>query len=247
LTPHRDFPLKQLDPLTLCSLQHILTLVDKYAMNRLRQNIVGQVEQNWPLSLRQWDELGSRMRAIAQLARGDLDNQLDLEHPSPGGLLPEPASAIRLARERNIPTILPAAFYHLSRLSIDDDWGETLLYDQPQAAYCTAEWNLLTGDDFRCLLRGRAKLRQAPRDILHFTYGMDGCPEACFSAKRWELLMEIEETCLNSPDVLRVAREYIERKTYGDGICHHCSSRIRRDLAIFRHVLWDMLTDYFCI
>jgi hypothetical protein len=216
-------------------------------MNRFRQNIVGQVEQNWPLTLRQWDELGSQLRAIAQLARGDLDNQLDLEPAYPGGRLPEPASAIRLARERNIPTILPAAFYHLSRLSIDDDWGETPHCDQPLAAGYTAEWNLLTADDLRCLLKGQAKLRQAPRDILHFTYRTDRCPETCCSMKRWGLLKEIEETCIKSPDVLRVAREYIERKTYGDGICHLCSSRIRHDLATFRHILWDMLTDYFCI
>lgn len=216
-------------------------------MNPLRQNIVGHVEQNWPLTLRQWDELGSRMHAIAQLSRGDLDNQLDLEPSYSGDRLPEPASAIRLARERNIPTILPAAFYHLSRLSIDDDWAETFRCDQLLAAGRTAEWNLLTADDLRCLLKGRAKLRQAPREILRFSYRTDGCSEACFSAKRWDLLKEIEETCVQSPDMLRVAREYIERKTYGDGICYLCSSLIRRDLATFRHILWDMLTDFFCI
>jgi hypothetical protein len=181
------------------------------------------------------------------LSRGALDNHPDLELPYPDELLPEPASAIRLARECNIPTILPAAFYHLSRLSIDDDWSKIQRCSEAVKTGCAAEWSLLTAEDLRCLLQGQAKLRRAPREILHFRYHREEWSEVCSSANRWELLREIEETCIKSPDVLRVTRDYIEKKNYGDGICHLCSSRIRHDLATFRHALWTLLSDFFSL
>jgi hypothetical protein len=142
---------------------------------------------------------------------------------------------------------LPAAFYHLSRLSIDDDWSKIERRGEAVKTGCAAEWSLLTADDFRCLLNVQAKLRQAPQDILHFGYHKQEWPEVCSSANRWELLKEIEQACIKSSDVLRVTRDYIEEKNYGDGICYLCSSCIRHDLANFRHALWTLLSDFFSL
>jgi hypothetical protein len=179
---------------------------------------------------------------------GTLDNQPPLEPPPLGELLPEPASAIRLARECNIPTILPAAFYHLSRLSIDDNnWGKI---QQPSEAVKTglaAEWSLLTADDLRCLLRGKAKLKRAPGELLRLRYHEEEWTEVCSAERSWELLKEIEETCIKSLDVLDVCRGYIERTDYGDGICYLCRSNLRQDLAAFRHALWTELSDFFSL
>jgi hypothetical protein len=182
---------------------------------------------------------------VIELANGALDSQPDLEPPYPDELFPEPASAIRLARERNIPTILPAAFYHLSRLSIENDWGRADMQSEGVKNGCAAEWSLLTADDLRCLLTGQAKLSRAPREILNFRHDGEECPEVCFAEKRQELLMEIQEACIKSQDVLRVTRHYIEKKSYKDGICHLCTSRIRHDLATFRCMLLTLLPDFF--
>ena len=222
-------------------------MADKYAINYLRENIVTQIESCWPRTLRQWDELELRSQATVVLSKGALDNRPDLEAPYPNRLLPEPASAIRLARERSIPSILPAAFYHLSRLSIEDDWSKLQHRSEAVKTGCAADWGLLTADDLRCLLKGRARMRRASREILHFGFHRQEWSEECSSAKRWRLLGEIEEVCIKSPDVLRATKDYIEKEDYGDGICHLCSSRIRYDLGSFRYTLWTLLSDFFSV
>jgi len=241
----RNLPLRQLDPSTLCSLRDMLKLTEKYAFNRFRQNIITQIEEGWPCTLRQWDELESRNHVTILLSSGALDSHPDPESPDRGALFPEPASAIRLARECNIPTILPAAFYHLSRLSIDDDWGEVQGRREAVKTGCAVEWSLLTADDLRCLLNGQAKLKQAPQDILHFGVHSQEWPEVCSPEKRQKLLGEIEEMCIKSPDVLRITQNYIEKQHDVSGICHLCSSHIRRDLATFHEALWTLLSDLF--
>ena len=223
----------------------MLELTAKYAINRFRQNIITQIEEGWPCTLRQWDELESRSHATILLSSGALDSHPDPESPDCEVLFPEPASAIRLARECNIPTILPAAFYHLSRLSIDDDWGEVQGRSEAVKTGCAAEWSLLTADDLRCLLKGQAKLKQAPQEILHFGVHRQEWHEVCSPEKRRKLLGEIEEMCVKSPDVLRITRNYIEKQYEVNGICHLCSSHIRRDLATFREALWTLLSDLF--
>ena len=240
-------PLRQLDSSTLCSLRDILELTEKYAINRFRQNIITQIEEGWPCTLRQWDELESRGQPTIILSSGAFDSHPDPELLDPEALFPEPASAIRLARECNILTILPAAFYHLSRLSIDNDWGEVQGHGEAVKTGSAAEWSLLTADDLRCLLKGQAKLKQAPREILHFGFHRQEWPEVCSPEKRQKLLREIEAICIQSPDVLCTTRNYIEKQNDVNGICHLCNSHIRRDLATFREALWRLLSDFFSL
>ena len=222
-------------------------MTDKYAINYLREGIITQIENCWPRTLRQWDELESRRQATVVLSKGALDNKPDLESPYPNRLLPEPASAIRLAQECNISSILPTAFYHLSRLSIDDDWSKSQERSEAVKTGSTADWGLLTADDLRCLLKGRAKMRRTSQEILHFGFHRQEWSEECSPAQRWKLLGEIEEACIKSPDVLRATKDYIEKEDYGDGICHPCHSRIRYDLGTFRYALWTMLSDFFSL
>ena len=84
-------------------------------------HILSLLECDWPQSLRQWDNLEDE---IAMLESSWMN-----QSPPPSihldDCLPEPAAAIRLARECDVPNILPAAFYHLSRLSIADNWSST--------------------------------------------------------------------------------------------------------------------------
>ena len=72
----------------------MLELTEKYAFNRFRQNIITQIEEGWPCTLRQWDELESRSHVTILLSSGALDSHPDPESPDPEVLFPEPASAI---------------------------------------------------------------------------------------------------------------------------------------------------------
>ncbi|KAF8814583.1 hypothetical protein BYT27DRAFT_6966023 [Phlegmacium glaucopus] len=96
--------------------------------------------------------------ADIRISTGVLDNGPSVDPPYPEDALPEPVSAIRLAREHNITSILPAAFYQLSRLPIIDDMTRS---SEGVEAPGTAEWNLLTADDLRCLLSMQEKLKWA--------------------------------------------------------------------------------------
>ena len=241
----RNLLLRQLDPSMLCLLCDMLELTAKYAINCFRQNIIMQIKEGWPCTLRQWDELESWSHATILLLSGALDSHPDPKSLDCEVLFPEPASAIRLAWECNIPTILPTAFYHLSQLLIDDDWGEVQGHSEAVMTSCAVEWSLLTANDLHCLLKGQAKLKQASQEILYFGVHRQEWHEVCSPEKQWKLLGEIEEMCIKSPDMLCITQNYIEKQYEVNGICHLCSSHIRCDLVTFREALWTLLSDLF--
>ena len=103
---------KRFDPNTPVLVQGALKLAMKYECDALRHRIVSSLEADWPQTLAQWDA----RRAEAVLLRSEHSLQLT---GRVNGLylddrLPEPASAIRLASDYGIPSILPAAFYTLA-------------------------------------------------------------------------------------------------------------------------------------
>ena len=156
-----------------------------------------------PQSLWQWDQIEAENRHKREPESEPL--------PYVDGYLPEPASAIRLARECDIPHILPAAFYHLSRLSIYDDWAEarqcldihSSRYEGLDLGRRTAKWSLLTANDFISLPKGRAKLRVAAAERRVFELdnheSEDHSSSGCSSLKRSELLLEIRKACRYYP------------------------------------------------
>lgn len=76
--------------------------------------------------------------------------------------LPEPAAVIHLAREFDINSILPAAFYTLMRINPVKDWGglaeEIDNRDSPLETVAdsrAARWSMLTAHDLHCLYLGQ--------------------------------------------------------------------------------------------
>lgn len=152
--------LKPLSPDTPSLIRGALKLATKYQIDDIRKAIIERLESDWPQTLGQWDALEAHADALTLEYRANGP----VEGLYPDDQLPEPASAIRLARECNIPSILPAAFYHLSRLSPGNDWDKAHasrgdVSGVPQAQYQlglrTAKWCLLDTDDFMCLLRAK--------------------------------------------------------------------------------------------
>lgn len=247
-------PFKRLDPRTPYSVRQVLSLANKYDMDVLRNRIIEHVQQDWPPSLWQWDKLESEinsMKNIWHIEQGDDQCSYVDDH------LPEPASAIRLARDCNVPAVLPAAFYHLSRLSIYDNRVEARHLLDPNSICCeglgngrrTAEWNLLDTEDFICLLKGQARLSVAAAEMLHFKdcSQEEHWSDNCSLAQRQKLFQDIRNACRYSRDILRTSREFMERGTFGSQICYLCNSRIRDELASFRLLLWMKLGDLFCL
>jgi hypothetical protein len=245
-------PFKRLDPNTLDSVKCVLILVNKYGVDRFRCRIVEHIEGDWPLSLWQWDKLEAEINFM--LCTWSLGCHKNPEYLYSDGHLPEPASAIRLAKECDISSILPAAFYHLSRLSIYHDREKAGLHakDHPQCelsdGHRTAEWRLLTSEDFISLLKGRAKLCMAANEMLCFAEcQQEHWSSTCSESTRLDLFQEIQDACWRSSDILRTTRCYIEKHAFGEGICQLCCAFIRKELTTFRQQLWDKLPDFFSL
>jgi len=246
-------PFKRLDPETPSAVKRVLALANKYGMDHLRHRIVMHVEADWPQSLWQWDRLEAEIHSMVQtwpeehgLYIPNVDNIDDI--------LPEPASAIRLGRECDIPSILPAAFYHLSRLSIHDDRTSQRAARGHEAAdfFCfdgrrTADWTILSSADYICLLKGRAMIATFSQELFtvpqlgNYQHSIDGCVHS----EQATLLVQIREACRRSPDVLETSRRYLERESFGDQVCSICVIYIRKELRNFRHSLWAKLPQFF--
>jgi hypothetical protein len=132
-------------------------------MDHLQDRIVRHVEADWPQSLWQWDMLEAEILVMEETWCNEYKNGPIDDY------LPEPTSAIRLARECDIPSILPATFYHLSHLSIEDSWcnahTSSINPVEPEVPHWhsfygnrTADWTILSAQDYICLLQGKAKL-----------------------------------------------------------------------------------------
>ncbi|KAF8808346.1 hypothetical protein BYT27DRAFT_7097071 [Phlegmacium glaucopus] len=224
-------PFKRLDPNTPSSVKRVLTLANKYGMENLRDRIVMHVEADWPQSL--WH-------------REHLDDHL-----------PEPASAIRLARECNIPNILPAAFYHLSRLSIYDNRCTSYIaqevktsevsYEDLYHGNRTADWGILSSEDYMCLLRGKAKLALISDDLFDISQICDRqhTIDTCSLSRELTLLADIRNTCRRSSDILETLHCYLDQGGFGDQVCSWCNIYIRRELKRFRHTVWVQIPVYF--
>jgi hypothetical protein len=237
--------------------KQILSLASKYDMVHFRHCIIDHIELDWPQSLWNWDQIERETDSLRKIWH-KREPELGCPRPYIDDCLPEPASAIRLARECDIPSILPAAFYHLSRLSIYDDWSDarqcleiqSSRYEGLDIGRRTAEWSLLAPGDFICLLKGQARLRVAAAEMLHFGldgYDLDHSSDDCSPLKRSKMLQEIEEACRYSRDILHTTHGYMERKDFGDSVCHGCCSRIKDDLSTFRRHLWIKLSDLFSL
>jgi hypothetical protein len=222
-------------------------------MDHLRQRIVTHVEADWPQSLWQWDRLEAEIHSMVHTWPEEHGVYVpNVSHID--DLLPEPASAIRLARECVIPNILPAAFYHLSRLSIHDDRSSQHAARNDEAAdfFCfdgrrTADWTILSSADYICLLKGRAMLAAFSQALFtvprlgNYEHSNDGC---VFSEQA-AFLVQIREACRRSPDVLETSRRYLERESFGDQMCSICVMYIQKELRNFRRSLWTKLPQFF--
>lgn len=89
---------------TLSRTKGFLTLADKYNLNGMKSFVQNTLEADWPKSLEHWDIMDKR-RSTLQAEGIFLASDL----------YPEPAATVRLARQYEIKSVLPAALYHLSR------------------------------------------------------------------------------------------------------------------------------------
>ncbi|KAG8958610.1 hypothetical protein FRC00_002533 [Tulasnella sp. 408] len=153
----------------------VLMLTDKYDMGPLATNLLPSLLEDWPTALEQWDAAETHTRSIIQVTVNRRKKNRSL--PSPNDVLPEPAMAIKFGQAHPAArNVLPAAFYHLSRLShVVPEGFFTFLREEARRF---PEYSLLSGADWLRIVRGQAKIRQWLHDFAtHRNYF--GWPPSC--------------------------------------------------------------------
>ncbi|GJE88207.1 BTB/POZ domain-containing protein [Phanerochaete sordida] len=137
---------------TLCAISGPLRLAAKYEMKDITRQLVPVLEKDWPSAYSDW--LQGEKEIEAHLSRNGTQAM---------GARQDPALAVQLGHQARIRSILPAAYYDLSRI---------LLRPPPfdDADYCQRRWaesSFLERDDLERLAAGRERLAYYVRQQLH--------------------------------------------------------------------------------
>jgi len=233
-------PYKKHDPNTARTLHGPLKLATKYKMSSLRKRFISILQADWPYEIEDWD-----------------DNETEIAKAVGEKLpFPEPARVIRLARECNVPSLLPAAFYHLGRCYDAGLYGESE-YNEP-------EINLLATEDWHCLLRGRDMIRaELAAYLCNFLVERRAIDAKSICSHSppdrpdsWGCKQSVREwwtaTCFQAlPKVLFVdpleELNVLSRKVDSapSAICKYCRPWMKQYLMDQRHCLWANLRDSF--
>ncbi|TDL15799.1 hypothetical protein BD410DRAFT_777707 [Rickenella mellea] len=226
--PSKLLPYKRHDPDTPLLVKGILSLATKYEVDSIRRRIVEHIKEDWPMNLLEWEEIDLRIKLYD-------DNEDDI-----GIIQLEPAAAISLARQFDIPDILPAAFLQLSRTDPSIHWDDP---DVPKATP-RARWNLLSQEDLMCLLRGNQALRHAVSTI--------PCPVArgyCRSRTKCKSVYEAVLHDCGSVDWLHNLLCLSSPSPTRDQLCKHCVEQLESNVSLYnkRVEIFEDLTEYFAL
>ncbi|KAA1475917.1 hypothetical protein DENSPDRAFT_764192, partial [Dentipellis sp. KUC8613] len=253
--------LKPYDPDTPMKVRPLLRAADKFQVDVLRDRIVAQLVSDWPQTIRQWDKLESEFKI--RLETSVCDIWYDEYGPHVDDQFPEPVSAIRLARDFNIPEILGTAFYHLSRINIEHDWDASRGIDKrgkPERVsnyhQRTARWYLMEKEDYESVLRGRYNLKTAAVKALSFSRVASRseaakaecpCSPECTAEKLYDFWREVHRDLVATRDVLGALRVHVEEilNTYDGHICVYCYMHASSHIYRCRMMLWENLDEYF--
>ena len=116
----------------------------------------------WPQSLADWDISEHNFEALVE----DISRDKPISRRYAEDDFPEAATAIRLAQDVDVSEILPAAFYHLSRIPVSHNWDarrqlsptRSPRYFPPGSR--SAKWDHLSTEDLLQLLHGRQKIQE---------------------------------------------------------------------------------------
>ena len=225
----------------------------KYKANNVIEALASQLEQDWPKTISEWDasqcEDGPCFEPLADLCP---------EHQSLNrAAAMEPAAAIQVAHIANMPDILSAAYYQLSRLgSPDACWQDMMSQLGPRPDHNSSSekkrnrgggkidgQTLLSKEDLRRLALGKAKLsrymlgfkKRLPKElVLH-----PRCADA------WTRNISVP---MKSEDVLADLLEVCSAETFpGMNMCSDCRSVVNERGKEERARVWELLPKLFCI
>jgi len=236
----------------------ILRLANKYMIDSLRAEAIAHLSIAWPLSLKGWDV----REEIASFYEADTGMQHAYRYPSP-------IDIINIAREVNAPSLLPSAFYDLSRYHLTQIF-ESASDDVLQTSSGSASLSL---PDIQCLVLGKetsqqyiTSLIQSMGSISHREYSNHpsqrgsvinmhrrkvSCTSAMACRKEFAELVQLatqhylfdrEKGCA---DPLYVAEELGQLKSAEFSECEACARALESWATKERQRIWKLVPTWF--
>lgn len=256
-------PLPPLHPDTPSAVKPVLSIAKKYEIGVFRDIIMERLESDWPQTLAAWD---AHRREVQRMAENN-NYYIDVEVESSDDTinpnfeewllddsLPEPASAIRLARDCGEPSILPTTFYQLAttetrcnrraREDLDNIDGGDLR---------TVRWNLLEEEDWLCLMKGQSSLRHHIRmfyDDIHCSNTLVHGRQPCRVKEQIKGMGESmgkyhshsEHDALVFFQILGAHfRRELEKDRIRPPMCVECADKTMTMLSDIRDTIWNEL------
>lgn len=222
-----------------------MQLADKYGVEKVVAKYLPRIKGDWPVSLEKWDHNEGQIKLFATY-------QQTLSNPErPDAYFVEPCCAIRFARKQGIDSILPSAFYHLSRISPLYDFEGDDSYDYTYYGGRTANWSLLSGQDYRRLLKGQNAIRSW---VLHqanrwsSSYRILHSGEAPCRKDWWDEAFRprfVEVLPNDDVDVLEGLARMVQARLDMTGLCTMCHEKAYDLPKRLREGFWVKLPEFF--
>ncbi|KLO16513.1 hypothetical protein SCHPADRAFT_848101 [Schizopora paradoxa] len=247
------------DPLTLCEpsampdtpmrLRNALHLATKYLMTDLRSKLVRILEREWPSSL---EELEIRNHAFDEFPKA---NMFKMSYEGwPRIFTPEPAASIALAEEFDIESILPWAYYDLTRCVASRCWDSCLSEEEGSFVETStsrgkaARWECLSASALLRMLRireflngERTKRFKSYVELTgaHYTVGHSSCEDS-FCQLLSEAHSEATARSDSDPDILKLLRRLSMRISARPNkeLCVCCRSVFLRGVYKRKDEVW---------
>ncbi len=231
-------------------------MASKYLMMNLRESLVRIVESEWPLTVDDFDARDQLLHDYFE--RRTRGNGEDLRDEWPVLFIPEPGAAIALAEEFGIRSILPAAYYDLSRCNPHIDWVK-FNYVLPAQSFKPARWGCLSRSSLRKLYRLQDFLLDEANDIF-YGWGDDvekecNCPlddsRQGECKKAWVELVELEGSDMSfrahERDILLDLRSLRTRVSQSSvpsiKICFQCQRKFIKAIDDRRRGVWERIQE----
>ncbi len=210
-------------------------LSTKYELDDIRLQLVQQIKAEWPETLKEWDRVDICRDALMA------DEKRVAEWPRE--LMPEAATSIHLGERFDVPSILPAAYYDLSRSATTSRWSDQVQYSSFDIKWKGARWEILSAHELLKLYRLRDLLASFDRgrELLHSENKSCADGASCHAnfAKDVEKVLEGRDLIRSSRILYYQLTSWDDENNHDRRICRDCAQHYARLVSTSRYRLWE--------
>lgn len=240
-------------------------------MDYTRSELVSQLASSWPATLDLWDDkerqiyeiLNPPVPELAPLQDGedgeDEDENMVNDEQLPEIVLdlPDPARAIVIARECDLTSILPSAFYSLSRIP----WSKVSDPTFAERSYRATDgvsFNLLSHQDVLRTIMGRERLQERARQFASVAISVNGAHAGCtrlsamlnascnVGIKRyWSTRLRSMILGAGMEDPIGALGDLMSDSLEEFAVCYNCEAEVRKRIQHTREWWWQRLGSDF--